>query len=339
MKVNIAIIERLEKAGAIMLAKLSTGRLASDHRWYGGETKSPWNIKEHAGGSSAGSAAAVAAGLVAFSVGSETWGSIIQPCNQCGTTGLRPTFGRVSTYGAMTLSWSLDKVGPICRTVEDCAIVFNAIYGPDKKDQTLVDIPFNWNVKRDISKIRLGYTKSIFYKDKESKNNDNKTLFELETMGFHLIPIELPELSEYVINTITSCDAATFFEELTLNGIEVEPWSKEFRNARMIPAIEYIKAHRVRRTLMDKLHQIFTKVDVFITPTIDHTNNFWTTNSNYVTNMTGHPAVVVPNGFKENRMPTSVTFIGDLYKENETLLIAKKYQDSTKFQLQRPKIK
>ncbi len=337
------IIKRLEKAGAIMIAKLSTGELASDHIWFGGKTKSPWNLEKPAGGSSCGPAAAVAAGLVGFAIGTETWGSIINPSERCGVTGLRPTYGRVSRHGAMTLSWTMDKIGPICRTVEDCAIVFNTIYGPDKYDKTIVDIPFNWNVNQRLSDIRIGYTKNLFERERESKKYDDKTLNVLRRLGVNLIPINLPNISNIALYIIILAEAATFFEELTLTGKDElltnqseYGWANEFRVARMIPAVEYLKANRIRRLIMEEMLKIFTNTDVFITPTIDHSNNFWSTTSNFLTNLTGHPAVVVPNGFKENNMPSSITFIGDLYKEAETLRVAKAYQDATDFHIRRP---
>lgn len=332
------VIAKLEDAGAVMLAKLSTGRLASDHRWFGGETKSPWNIKHHAGGSSAGSASATAAGLVGFSIGTETWGSIIQPCHQCGTTGLRPTYGRVSSYGVMTLSWSLDKIGPICRTVEDCAIVFDAIYGPDGKDKSIIDIPFYWNANQEIKGIRIGYTKNLFEMEYQNREFDLKTLEVLKNLGFKLKPIKLSSLSSHVIDIITTCDMSTFFEELVLNKIDVEPWANSLKAARFIPATEYIKAQRYRWLLMDEMKKLFDQINIIITPTIDYTNDFWKTSSNYLTNLTGHPAVVIPNGFKENGMPSSITLIGDLYKEGDVLRIAKLLQDKTGFHLMKPEL-
>lgn len=339
------IIKRLEQAGAIMIAKLSMGELASDHIWFGGKTKSPWNLEEPAGGSSSGSAAAVSAGLVGFTIGTETWGSIINPSERCGATGLRPTYGRVSRHGVMPLSWTMDKIGPICRTVEDCAIVFNIIHGSDGYDKTVVDMPFNWNVNQSISDIRIGYTKDIFEKVRDSKKYDDETLNIIRKMGVNLIPINLPTISNIALYIIILAEAATFFEELTLTGKDEllvnqseYGWANEFRSARMIPAVEYLKANRIRRLVMKEMYNIFTNVDVFITPTIDHSNDFWTTTSNFLTNLTGNPAVTVPNGFKENNMPSSITFIGDLYKEAETLRVAKAFQDATEFHKRRPNL-
>ncbi|MFX1257919.1 MAG: amidase [Promethearchaeota archaeon] len=340
-----SIIKRLEKAGAIMIAKLSMGELASDHIWFGGKTKSPWNLERDAGGSSAGSAAAVAAGLVGFAIGTETWGSIIVPSDRCGVTGLRPTYGRVSRNGSMTLSWTMDKIGPICRTVEDCAIVFNAIYGPDEYDKSTIDIPFNWNATQKLVDLRIGYTKKLFEADRESKKYDDETLSVLRSMGVNLIPIDLPDISIGALYIIILAEAATFFDELTLTGKDEllanqskEGWANSFRVARMIPAVEYLKANRIRRLIIEEMQKIFTKIDIFITPTIDDSNNFWKTKSNFLTNLTGHPAVVVPNGFKEDKMPSSITFIGDLYKEAETLRVAKAFQDATDFHLRRPSL-
>ncbi len=335
------VIQRLEDAGAVMIAKLAMGELGDDNVWFGGKTKSPWNLEKGAGGSSSGSAAATAAGLVGFSIGSETWGSIIHPSDRCGTTGLRPTYGRVSRFGAMTLSWSMDKLGPICRTVEGCAIVFDAIYGPDSKDLTIRDIPFNWDSSQGIDKIRVGYTKTLFEQERPYKEHDDQTLKVLESMGLKLIPIELPDISINTLYIIILAEAATVFEELILSDqddlLETE-LSNSFRMARLVPAVEYLKANRLRRIIMEEMAELFTQVDVFLTPTIDHTQNFWTTTSNFLSNLTGHPAVVVPNGFKNDNMPTSITFIGDLYKETETLYVAKAYQDATDFHLRYPNL-
>ncbi|MHA1994140.1 MAG: amidase [Candidatus Hodarchaeales archaeon] len=335
------VIKRLENAGAVMIAKLSMGELGGDHIWFGGETKSPWNLEEGAGGSSAGSAAATAAGLVGFSVGTETWGSIVQPSDRCGVTGLRPTYGRVSRHGVMALSWTMDKVGPICRTVEDCAIVFNTILGLDGNDQSLVDFSFNWRPNLNPTNFKIGYTKDLFEKQYETRENDQHVMKILRSIGIDLIPTKLPKISISALYTIILAEAATVFDDLTLSNrddmlIHGKGWANDFRAARMIPAVEYLKANRMRRLIMQQMSEIFSHIDVVITPTIDHSGDFWQTESNFLSNLTGHPAVVIPTGFKQKQLPSSITLIGGLYKEAEILRVAKAFQDLTNFHLRRP---
>jgi Asp-tRNA(Asn)/Glu-tRNA(Gln) amidotransferase A subunit family amidase len=331
------VIKRLEDAGAIMLGKMTLGALAWGDVWFGGQTKSPWNIEEGSSGSSAGSAAAVTAGLVGFAIGTETYGSIISPSTKCGATGLRPTFGRISRFGAMALSWSMDKIGPICRMVEDCAIVFDIIKGSDGKDQTVMDIPFNWDYSLNVLDLRIGYIKTAFEEDRDYKVHDDQVLTVLQSLGINLIPIDLPEFPVEALSIILSAEAATAFDELTLSNRDDElvrqvkdAWPNEFRQSRLIPAVEYIKANRARTILMQKMKNIFQTIDVFVVP------SFY--KSLLLTNLTGHPAVSVPNGFTENGIPTSITFTGNLYREDQVLALAKAYQDKTDFHKKRPSI-
>ncbi|MFX0024025.1 MAG: amidase [Candidatus Hermodarchaeota archaeon] len=331
------VIKKLEDAGAIMLGKMTLGALAWGDVWFGGQTKSPWNIEEGSSGSSAGSAAAVAAGLVGFAIGTETYGSIISPSTKCGTTGLRPSFGRVSRFGAMALSWSMDKIGPICRTVEDCAIVFDIIKGPDDKDQTIMDIPFNWDYSLNVLDLRVGYIKTAFEEDRDYKDHDDQVLTVLQSLGINLLPIELPEFPVEALSIILSAEAATAFDDLTLSNRDDElirqvkdAWPNEFRQSRLIPAVEYIKANRARTILMQEMKKLFHNIDVYVAP------SFY--KSLLLTNLTGHPAVVVPNGFTGNGIPTSITFTGNLYREDQVLALAKAYQDKTNFHKKRPSI-
>jgi Asp-tRNA(Asn)/Glu-tRNA(Gln) amidotransferase A subunit family amidase len=337
------VIKRLEKVGAVMIAKLTTGALAWGDVWYKATTKTPWNLEEGSSGSSAGSASATAAGLVAFSIGTETWGSIISPSNRCGTTGLRPTYGRVSRYGVMTVSWSMDKIGPICRTVEDCAIVFDAIYGPDGHDKTLVNLPFNWDTKLNATTLRVGFDQKAFeeseYYEKhpDAKENDASTLEKMRTIGFQLKPINLPDIPTDALSIICFVEAAAAFDELTLTKRdellvrqEEKAWPNMFRQARLIPAVEYIQANRARYLLIQAMAELFMEIDVYVAPSFSR--------SFLLTNLTGHPAVVMPNGFTEKGMPTSITFIGDLYKEAETLSVAKCFQDATEYHTRHPSI-
>jgi len=339
IEVDATVVRRLEEAGAVLVGKLTLGALAWGDVWFGGKTRNPWNTEKGSSGSSAGPAAAAAAGLVGFSIGSETWGSIVSPCTVCGATGLRPTFGRVSRYGAMALSWTMDKIGPICRSVEDCALVFNAIYGPDGKDSTIVDLPFNWDAGRVIKDFKVGYIKSAFEqerKDKESKTNDEVTLEVLRGLGLELIPIELPDYPVDAIGFILSVEAAAAFDELTRSGRDdllvrqiQNAWPNRFREARLVPAVEYIQANRLRTLLIKAMHELMSDIDVYVAPS-------WVGDNLLLTNLTGHPAVVLPNGFNKEQEPTSITFTGKLYGESEVLTVAKAYQDATGFHLKHP---
>ena len=336
---DATVVRRLEEAGAVLVGKLTLGALAWGDVWFGGKTRNPWNTEEGSSGSSAGPAAATAAGLVGFSIGSETHGSIVSPCTVCGVTGLRPTFGRVSRYGAMALSWTMDKIGPICRSVEDCALVFDAIYGTDGKDSTVVDLPFNWDAGRGIKDLKVGYIKSAFEqerKDKESKAHDEATLEVLRRLGLDLIPIELPDYPVDAIAFILSVEAAAAFDELTRSGRDdllvrqiKNAWPNRFREARLVPAVEYIQANRLRTLVIKAMHELMSDIDVYVAPS-------WAGNNLLLTNLTGHPAVVLPNGFNKKQEPTSITFNGKLYGESEVLAVAKAYQDATGFHLKHP---
>lgn len=336
---DATVVKRLEEAGAVLLAKLTMGALAMGDVWYGGKTKNPWNLEQGSSGSSAGSAAATSAGLVAFAIGTETLGSIVSPSTRCGVTGLRPSYGRISRYGAMALSWSMDKIGPICRTVEDCALVFHAIHGPDGKDLTIVDVPFAWDPSSDLRSIRVGYLKKAFEQKSRTKENDQAALEALRSLDIELIPFELPEFPARAISLILSAEAAAAFDELTRSGKDDllvrqgrGAWPNSFRQARFIPAVEYIQANRLRTLLMQKMAEVMREVDVFITPTYGGNNLV-------ITNLTGHPAVVLPNGFDDKGNPTSISFIGDLFEEGKALRVAKAYQDTTGFHLKHPKLK
>ncbi|MFZ2146858.1 MAG: amidase family protein [Sedimentisphaerales bacterium] len=336
---DATVVGRLEEAGAVLVGKLALGALAWGDVWFAGKTRNPWNTEKGSSGSSAGPAAAAAAGLVGFSIGSETWGSIVSPCTVCGATGLRPTFGRVSRYGAMALSWTMDKIGPICRSVEDCALVFNAIYGPDGKDSTVVDLPFNWDAGRGIKDLKVGYIKSAFEEDrddKESKANDEAALEVLRGLGLELIPIELPDYPVDAMAFILGVEAAAAFDELTRSGRDAllvrqikDAWPNRFREARLVPAVEYIQANRLRTLVMKAMHELMSDIDVYVAPS-------WVGDNLLLTNLTGHPAVVLPNGFNKKQEPTSITFTGKLYGESEVLAVAKAYQDATGFHLKHP---
>jgi Asp-tRNA(Asn)/Glu-tRNA(Gln) amidotransferase A subunit family amidase len=331
---DAAVIKKLEEAGAILVAKLTLGALAWGDVWFGGTTRNPWNPEQGSSGSSAGPASATAAGLVAFSIGTETWGSIVSPSTRCGTTGLRPTYGRVSRTGAMALSWSMDKIGPICRTVEDCAIVFNAIQGPDGVDQTLLDAPFNYRPNVDLKKLRIGYVKKLFEEDYPNKAVDAVTLAKLRELGADLIPIELPAYPVDALAFILSAEAAAAFDELTRSGRDDlmtrqvrDAWPNVFRASRFIPAVEYLQANRLRYRIIQDMQKL--DVDVYVAPSFGGDNLL-------LTNLTGHPCVVLPNGFDEKGSPVSISFIGRLFGEATLLEVAKAYQDATDFHEKHP---
>ncbi len=333
---DATVIQRLEAAGAVLVAKLTLGELAWGDVWFGGKTRNPWNLEQGSSGSSAGSASATAAGLVAFAIGSETYGSIVSPSTRCGVTGLRPTYGRVSRAGAMALSWTMDKLGPICRTVEDCALVFNAIYGPDGLDQTVVDLPFNYNPKIKLSALRIGYLQKDFANDSTFRATNEATLAKLRELGAELIPIALPNLPVDAINITLSAEAAAAFDELTLSGKDdllvrqiKNAWPNAFRSARFIPAVEFIQANRARYLLVQEMAKLMHDIDVYVAPSFRGNNLL-------LTNLSGHPCVVVPNGFNEKGSPVSITFVGRLYDEATLLAVAKIYQDATAFHVKHP---
>ena len=338
--VDATVVQRLDDAGAVLVAKLTLGALAWGDVWYGGKTRNPWNYEQGSSGSSAGSSSATAAGLVGFAIGSETWGSIVSPCTRCGSTGLRPTFGRVSRHGAMALSWSMDKLGPICRSVEDCALVLDAIYGTDGKDLSVLDVPFSWDAGLDVRRLRVGYVKSAFEEEREEqeewKGFDQTTLATLRSLGLELIPIELPDLPVSSLSFILSAEASAAFDALTRSNRDDlmvrqirNAWPNVFRQSRFIPAVEYINANRVRTQLMEAMVRSLADVDVYVVPSFVGSNLL-------LTNLTGNPCVVLPNGFRSEGTPTSITFLGQLFGEAETLAVAKAYQDATDFHLRHP---
>ncbi|MDX1666595.1 MAG: amidase, partial [Saprospiraceae bacterium] len=293
---DATVIKKLEEAGAVLVAKLTLGALAWGDVWYGERTRNPWDPERGSSGSSAGSASAVAAGLVPFAIGTETLGSIVSPSTVCGTTGLRPTFGRVSRHGAMALVWSMDKIGPIARSAEDCAAVFEAIYGPDGLDPSIIDAPFNYDHRLDPAILRVGYLKSAFERDYGFKQQDSLTLATLRNLGIELIPVELPDMPD--LGVILSAEAAAAFDELTRSGMDDlmvrqirNSWPNVFRAARFIPAVEYIQANRLRSRLIQQMAEVFQQVDVYVHPS-------WASSSLAITNYTGHPCVVLPNGFR-----------------------------------------
>lgn len=334
---DATVIKKLEEAGAILCAKLTLGALAWGDVWFGGMTRNPWDTTKGSSGSSAGSASSVSAGLLPFAIGTETWGSIVSPSTVCGTTGLRPTYGRVSRTGAMALSWSMDKIGTICRSSEDLAIVFNAIKGSDGMDQTLYDVPFNYEPTIDYGELKIGYLKNDFDKQYDFHAQDSVTLFKLKELGAELIPIELPALPVNDLAIILSAEAGAAFDELTRSNRDdllvrqiKDAWPNVFRASRFIPAVEYINANRIRFMLIQQMQELMEDIDLYIAPS-------WEGDNLLLTNLTGHPCVVLPNGFAEDGTPTSITFIGRLFDEGILIAFAKKYQDATNFNKKHPK--
>jgi Asp-tRNA(Asn)/Glu-tRNA(Gln) amidotransferase A subunit family amidase len=389
---DATVVQRLDAAGAVLVAKLTLGALAEGDVWFGGKTRNPWNPAQGSSGSSAGPASATAAGCVAFSLGSETLGSISSPSTRCGCTGLRPTFGLVPRTGAMALSWSMDKLGPICRSVEDCALVLSAIYGPDGKDRAVKNAAFNWHAELDWRRLRVGYLQNDFERapqtaeeaqkeepaatEEEKKKRERKrkrreafeervkydrrfseaALAKLQQMDVALIPVEMPKFPYDPMVVMLTAEAAAAFDELTRSGRDklltaqsADDWPNTFRSARFIPAVEYIQASRTRRLAMDAVAKVFETVDVIVAPTGSE--------QLVITNLTGHPALILPNGFRGDDAPkpptedtddddnvggpgtpVSLTFLGNLYREAELLAFARAYQEATGFHLKHPKL-
>lgn len=331
---DATVYNKLRDAGAVLVAKFTLGALAMGDRWYGGRTNNPWNLRFGSSGSSAGSASATVAGLVPFAIGTETWGSIISPSSTCGATGFRPTFGRVSRAGGMTLSWSLDKVGPITRSAEDAALVFSFIHGADNKDLSAVSMPFNYQPKGDVKKLKVGYAKNYFDRITDTSRNEWKVLDAYRKMGVELVPIVFPDSGVYnfnVMDIVISAECAAAFDDFTRTGLDDQmtwqnkfDWPNSFRVSRLIPAVEYINANRHRYLLMQQVNAALKDIDVLICPTRGSGSQ------SAITNLTGHPAICMPTGFdKRFNTPTSITLLGKLYGEAAMLTAAKALQQAT----------
>jgi Asp-tRNA(Asn)/Glu-tRNA(Gln) amidotransferase A subunit family amidase len=388
---DATVVKRLDAAGAVLIAKLTLGALAMGDKWFGGRTRNPWNPKQGSSGSSAGPASATSAGCVAFSIGSETLGSISSPSTRCGVTGLRPTFGFVPRTGAMALSWTMDKLGPICRAVEDCAAVLEAIYGPDGQDLSVRDAAFNWNAELDWKSLRVGYLKAGFDPDEAAppekppaadetpeqkkrrehreamqaafrtrraydRRYDLAALDKLKAMGVNLVPLELPKLPFGAMVPLLTAEAAAAFDELTTTGRDKmlteqgpEDWPNNFRVARFYPAVEYIQANRARSLAIRQMSALFEQADVIVAAT--------NSDQLVVTNLTGHPAVIVPNGLRGSDAPeppavdtgdddqiggpgtpVSLTFLAGHYQDAKLCAFARAYQQATGFEKLHPKL-
>ena len=325
---SATVAQRLEDAGAVLVAKLSLGALANGDKWFGGMTRSPWYPKIGSSGSSAGSASAAVAGLVGFALGSETLGSIVSPSIRCGASALRPTFGRVSRHGCMPLSWSLDKIGPICRSVEDCALVFNAIHGSDGNDSTAGNYEFKWPSFGDIGQFKIGYTPSL-----RSKFEDREELQILRRLGCELVEFQMPaKVAARALMTIIDVEAATVFDDLLRAG-QTEGWNRwpeDFRAAQFVSAVDYVRIQRARTILMKQLEQALSAVDAIVN--VDDLVQ---------TNFTGHPTVVLPIEYRERgeaKFPRPVKFTGRLYDDERLLKISHAFQGEIDAHLQHPQL-
>jgi len=326
---DATVIQKLEQAGAVLVAKLSLGELAMGDVWFGGMTRNPWNPKEGSGGSSAGPGAAVAAGLVAFAIGSETLGSIVSPCVNCGVYGLRPTWGRVSRFGAMALCQSMDKLGPMARCPQDLAIVLAAIHGSDGRDMTVVDAPFQWDANADVKKLRVGIDSAAFETLKDEKQRSVRSVYDdaikviQKITGVELKPITLPPTKNYngLASLTIAAEAACNFTEL-INSPAIDElvqqddgsWPNVFRAGSTIPASDYLRSQQVRTMLMHEMRDALKDVDVLVTlPFVGPQSSY--------TNLTGHPSVVTRCGFVDER-PKMIELVGQLYREDQILLLA-----------------
>ena len=383
---DATVVKRLDAAGAILVAKLTLGALAMGDKWFGGMTRNPWNPGQGSSGSSAGPASAVAAGCVAFAIGSETLGSISSPSTRCGATGLRPSFGLVPRTGAMALSWTMDKLGPIARSAEDCALVLDVIHGPDGQDASAQLAPFDWNPDLDLRSLRIGYLKSDFdeptpfkaplpsdsetaeqKKDRERRSAgrarrdydrryDRAALDKLRAMGINLIPVELPNLPYGAMVPLLTAEAAAAFDDLTISGRDrllteqgADDWPNAFRVARFYPAVEYIQASRARTLAIQRVSALFETVDIIVAPSFGQ--------QLLATNLTGHPALIVPSGFRGDDAPkplssdsgsqdnvggpgtpVSITFLAGLYDDARLAAFGRAYQGATEFNKLHPRL-
>ena len=339
IEMTATVVEKLQNAGGVLIAKLVSGSLARGDVWFDGKTKNPWDTEQGATGSSAGSGSATSAGLVPFALGTETLGSITSPSTRNGITGLRPTYGRVSRHGVMSLSWSMDKVGPMARSAEDCAIVYSIITGKDLKDGTTTDYPDGFEPKKDYKSLRVAYLKKDIEKDTSlSKANLEKALETFKKMGITLNEVELPEDVPYSsFDVILRAEAGAFFDDLVRSRnvdkmVEQDQGSRanSLRQARFIPAVEYLQANRHRQVLIEKMEGIMKNYDILISPTFGNRQLI-------ITNLTGHPVISIPTGLDKEKHPTSITLVGNLYDEASILLLAKAFQDNTEFDEMHPK--
>ena len=330
------VVRRLDEAGAVLIAKTTVGALPWGDVWFGGTTKNPWNLEQGSSGSSAGSAAAVAAGGVPFALGTETLGSIVSPSARCGATGLRPTFGRVPRTGCMALSWTMDKIGVLARSAEDAALVLWAIHGADGRDRNAVTAPFSLHSPGKLEELRFGYVPSAFQGEYDDAAIDAAALKQIEKLGVALQPIELPDLPVEEMLVILDVEAATAFDQLTRSNQDEElvrqvkdAWPNVFRAGQLVPGVQYLQAQRARSLLQEKFEAMLGDLDGYVCPS-------FAGRSLLDTNLTGHPCVVVPDGFREDGTPASLSFIGRLYGEGAITALAAAYQRATDWNQRHP---
>lgn len=331
------VVQKLDEAGGVLVGKFTLGALAMGDIWFGGVTKNPWNLKQGSSGSSAGSASAVSAGLVPFAIGTETLGSIVSPSTRNGVTGLRPTYGRVSKHGAMALSWSMDKIGPISRSTLDNAIVLSIINGMDEKDASTIPAAFNYSAKSDVKKLKVGYFKPFFEGNRPNIQNDQAVLEVLKNQGIELHPLELKTtINAGPIVNMLLVEGAAAFDELTRLDLDDQlvaqnrnAWPNIFRAARFIPAVEYVQMSRQRSLLIEEMHDLMKEYDVIVTPS-------FAGQQLQITNLTGHPALCLPNGFTDNGSPTSITLLANLFDEEKLIMLGRLIQENTDWQSRRP---
>lgn len=333
------VYTRLQEAGAVLVAKFTLGALAMGDYWFGGRTKNPWNLNYGSSGSSAGSASATVAGLIPFAIGTETHGSIISPSSTCGATGLRPTFGSVSRSGAMTLSWSLDKIGPICRTAEDAATVFNFIHGTDGNDLSAVNRSFNLSKISGVKNLKIAFAKNHFERLDSTSSQEWGVIRALREQGIGVSPMILPDTDIYkfdLIGMVIGAEAAGAFDEFTRIGMDDQmtrqtrfDWPNYFRTSRMIPAVEYVNANRHRTIMMQKMNEAMEPWDVIITPSFGNRQLA-------ITNLTGQPALCMPIGFNKQGLPVSITFLSNLFREEELLQAGTYFQSITNHEDKHP---
>jgi Asp-tRNA(Asn)/Glu-tRNA(Gln) amidotransferase A subunit family amidase len=356
---DASVIEMLREAGAVLIAKVATGELASGDNWFGGQTKSPWDPTQGSSGSSAGPSSATAAGCIAFGIGSETSGSILSPSARCGLAGLRPTFGRISRHGVMALSWTLDRLGPICRYAEDCAIVMQAIARPDGRDMSVTDVPFNWNAQFDIKKLKVGIIQDSFddISNASAKANAQKTLETLRGLGItQFIPVIVPEFSANISGL--NIERTAYFDEHLRAGRMKGTRGGNSQGGRLVSAPDYLQQQRARMMMMIELAKATSHVDVYLVasnntgvggpgrppgtapatppPAQPQRPQSPTQRHFAMANAAGYPAINLPNGFADTGSPTNAVIYAQPYRELEIIALAKAYQDAAGFHLRKP---
>jgi Asp-tRNA(Asn)/Glu-tRNA(Gln) amidotransferase A subunit family amidase len=369
---DATIVRMLRDAGAVLLGKAATGELADGWDWFGGRCRNPWNLEEPSGGSSAGPASATAAGLCAFSVGTDSLGSILEPADRCGIVGLRATFGRVPVKGGMPLTPSLERIGPLCRTVEDAALVLAAINGYDPTSASSIDMGFAYDASLDLSRVRIGYSpqwfRSLSFNTRDMPaasgaadtvpvtSVERSALQALRELGATLVEVTLPDLPNSALEEILDVESAAVFEELTLSGQDaaliVQSQPQSWREARMLSAVDYLQKERLRRQVMQRMHELFSTVDVLFGPTYGSYDLFMTAN------FTGHPGLTLRAGFVESPSRSSpdkylapanprgpahtvtrnVAFHGRLFQEGTMLALARALETKLGVWQRRPPI-